>query len=66
MTAPIDSPYTYLERELTLRLLAQGWRPDDIVNEIESLRVNLVGDEAAMQAAKDRVRERLMDEEMML
>lgn len=59
---PFHSPYTYMETQLTLRLLAQGWTPDQIVNEIESLRVTAPDDEAALYAAKDRVRDRLIDE----
>ena len=59
---PFESPYTYMEAQLTLRLLAQGWTPDQIVNEVESLRVTAPDDEAEMYAARDRVRDRLIDE----
>ena len=62
---PFHSPYTYMETQLTLRLLAQGWTPDQIVNEIESLRVALLDDVDEMQAARDRVRERILDGELM-
>ena len=56
---PFESPYTYMEAQLTLRLLSQGWTPDQIVNEIESLRVTALDDADEMYAARDRVRERL-------
>ena len=63
MKTPFESPYTYLETQLTLRLLAKGWTPDQIVNEILSLRV--ADDDAEIQAARDRVRERILDGELM-
>ena len=67
MKTPFESPYTYLETQLTLRLLAKGWTPDQIVNEIESLRVaDLLDDADEMQAARDRVREKMLDAELML
>ena len=59
---PFESPYTQMETQLTLRLLAQGWTPDQIVNEIESLRVTALDAEAELFAARDRVRDRLIDE----
>ena len=59
---PFHSPYTQMETQLTLRLLSQGWPPDQIVNEIESLRVTAPDDADEMYAARDRVRDRLIDE----
>ena len=63
MKTPFESPYTYLETQLTLRLLAKGWTPDQIVNEIESLRVTQPDDEAAEQLAHDNIRDWLVDNE---
>ena len=79
---PFHSPYTQMETQLTLRLLSQGWTPDQIVNDIESLRVTapdvehtcatcdgveplcwVCRDDAdELYAARDRVRDRLIDE----
>ena len=59
---PFGPHLTQAEVDLTLRLLNQGLHPDEILNEILSLRVQ--DDEAEMVAARDRVRERILDGEL--
>ena len=60
--APFGPHLTQAEVDLTLRLLSQGWKPDDILNSILSLR--LADDEAELYAARDRVREQILDGEL--
>ena len=59
---PFGPHLTQAEVDLTLRLLNQGLHPDEILNEILSLRWE--DEEAALQAIRDRVRERILDGEL--
>ena len=58
---PFGPHLTQAEVDLTLRLVNQGLHPDEILNEILSLRV--ADDEAAEQLAHDNIRDWLVDNE---
>ena len=62
---PFESPFTQGESEMSLRLMQDGFTLNEVLNIIHSLRdADLLDDEAEMVAACDRVRERILDEEL--
>ena len=62
---PFESPVTQGESEMSLRLMQDGFTLNEVLNIIHSLRdADLLDDEAEMVAACDRVRERILDEEL--
>ena len=60
---PFGPHLTQAEVDMTLMLLNYGHTPDEILNQILSLRVQ--DDDAELQAARDRQRERILDGELM-
>ena len=64
---PFESPFTQGESDMGLRLMKDGFTLNEVLNIIYSLRdvdADLLDDMDEMQAARDRVRERLLDGEL--
>ena len=62
MKPPFGPHLTQAEVDLTKMLLNYGHTPDEILNQILSLRI--ADDEAELRAASDRVKERILDGEL--
>ena len=62
-----ESPFTQSESGMSLRLMKDGFTLNEVLNIIYSLRdvdADLLDDMDELQAARDRVRERILDGEI--